>query len=256
MTPRHYLLLLLAMPALAQPGLDAPRIGYLRDASGQVRSLLGVRGNFLLSEPISGARSSAFSSSFGIVKTDEGIFLLDHQNQVVSRIESPGGEALFAFARDGAPAAAYFPQTSELYQLQEHSLVKMDCGFLGPEEPVRALSMPSPGELSLAIARGDATWLVTVAPGECKTLSEVLLPGVSGPLVLLPDRAIVYIDGPEAVLRRSDISETRFTINSVPAAVELAGPGWVHIRAADGSSWGLHVETDTPEVFRLPGGAQ
>jgi hypothetical protein len=243
-----------AAPALAQSGLDAPRIGYLRDATGAVRPLLGVRGNFLLSDPIlSEARSSAFGSSGGIIKTSESILFLDSNDQLLSRIESPPGEALFALARDGRPMAAYFPLTSELHRLEGQSLVNMACSFLRPDEPVRALSAPAHGELSLAVARGEAIWLVTIAAADCEILSETLLPGVTGSLALLPDSAIVYAGGQETVLRRSSMSETRFPLPAAAIAVELAGPGWVHVRCEDGSSWGLYVETEPPELFRLPG---
>ena len=60
----------LAPSGMSQSGLTPPRIGFVRDAAGNVRPLFGISGNFWLGEKVAaGALSVASSGSFSILKT-------------------------------------------------------------------------------------------------------------------------------------------------------------------------------------------
>ncbi|MCW5982479.1 MAG: hypothetical protein KIT09_30615 [Bryobacteraceae bacterium] len=248
---------LLAALLCAQSGLRAPRIGYVRDAGGAIRPLLGVRGNFLPGGPLfEGARAAAFSPGGGVVKTDEEVLILDAQQQVSAKLSAPAGDALFALDAGGAPAAAYFPQAAELYRFAGEELAKVECAALRPEDPVRAIAANAGGVILLAIERGEQLWMVSLRSKTGAIRSEVLLPGVSSALALLPGGAIAFADGAEAAVRRRDMSETRFPLAAPIGRLEPIGGEWVHLLSEDGRSWALRVSADSAELYRLPGGAR
>lgn len=93
----------LLFAALCSAQISAPRIGFVRDRNGALRSVEGVAGSFILGDAIAtGVLSASFKDRHGLAKTDnELLIFLD--GQVRQRREAPGGAASFGFDAQGRP---------------------------------------------------------------------------------------------------------------------------------------------------------
>lgn len=252
------ILLFSALAAPAQSGLGAPLVGWLRDQGGSLRPVIGIRANFILGDSVlEDVHSAAFSGRSGLVKTGEEIIVMDQQARIVDRQPAPPGEALFAFAGDGLPALVFLPETRELYRQRRRGLAPVAWSPLQVDGEVRAIALVAGAYVWLVTEREGALWLTRVTARDGQVRFEAMLPGISAPVLLRPDGALIYADGDELVVRAFDATERRVPLPVRVTGFEQMGEGWIHILGGPGSS-GLALRTtaDGESLYHLPGGSQ
>jgi hypothetical protein len=87
-------------------GLELPRKGCVVDASGGIRTLYGIRSNFVLGEPaMVGAVSAACSQRYIVARTELDVRILDPTGAPLASCELAGA-AVIGFAADAIYVAA------------------------------------------------------------------------------------------------------------------------------------------------------
>ncbi|MGI8742473.1 MAG: hypothetical protein ACR2NN_07860 [Bryobacteraceae bacterium] len=230
--------------AFAQPAIESPQIGWIT-SSGQLRPVIGLAANFVVGESI-GDRvvSSSFSGSFGLVKTDSSVLVLDRAAQVLFQTDADPGPALFAFATDGSPAFVYLAQTKSLLSWKSDHLETTAFELDGT---VLAI-----GNRDVIVKRDGGLWRVDLADG-----TQTPIPGVEGPVLPLSDGSLLYSDSQSFVLRQPDGTERRID-GAVPAAAfEQMGKDWVHVTEQDSTrQFAIRLELGREQLFQLPESAQ
>jgi hypothetical protein len=248
------LLSVIAMACLARAQTpETPRFGWLRDASGLLRPLQGFAANFVTGEAReSGVLSVASSGTWALAKTARELIVFDQAGAEAGRLAAPDGNALFAFALNGAPAAAFFPETG-LLLLWSGGRFETAGWKTGRDEEVLAVACPGGGVISFLVRRGDAVWRVDRAVPDGQVTREQALPGAGAPALLRPDGSVLYADGRALVLRSPQATEQRVELpGTVTALNEMAGD-WVCARLADRQVV-VSFSGARPRVFELPGG--
>ncbi len=252
------LLFLSALSGLAlcgQPALGPPALGFVRDASGAFRPVLGVRANFLLGLPVvERTVSAAFSGRAGLVKTEAEILVLDEAGRVIETGPAPPGTAQFAFDQNGRPSSVFFPVTGELFARAGLAWrrVPFEAGPGG--ENVAAVGPQERGSVSMLVRGEGELWLWRLSIRTGAVLHSRLLPGVLEPALLLPRETVVYAAEGGLAIRR-DGGEERFVALPFRAArLELMGDSRVHLVAEGGArDLVIHLSDDGPSWHELPG---
>ena len=243
--------------------LGPPRLGFVRDASGSLRAVIGVAGNFVLGSDLLGdLRSVGFSGRIGIATTDAELLVFDTRGQTVHQREIQGGEAHFAFDRGGRAALACVISTGDLFRWpspdrwKSPTMQRAAWSCRDVDGELLGLGQPRPGVVSMAVRRGDSVWMVHRRWEDGLVRFETMLPGVSEPLFIDPAGTVVYVDASELVVRRIDGSEQRLPRPFAVEAFEWMGGGWIRVRAAsDGPGAALRLDGEAPKLYRLPGGS-
>jgi hypothetical protein len=244
--------LLATASAWAQPTFSAPQLGYIRNG-GDIHRVVGLAGNFILSEATTTAViSSAFSSSLGFLKTRSQLVSLDSQNQVVSTHEAPGGPALVSFLA-GPSALVYFPASRSLYRWSGGHLdsLPFDASQLGGE----ALSMAGLDSDTAAflLRRDDGLWLIQIILSSGVLRSSQALPGVTAPALLLTDGSLLFTDPGDLVLRLVSGTETRYPLGAAVDSMEPMNDGWIHVRTRNLLHFALRLPAqDDGRLYALP----
>jgi hypothetical protein len=193
--------------ASAQPGILPPRIGFVYGATHSIRPMFGIAANFIAGDPIAAdVVSSAFSGSFGLLKTEDTVIVMDASGQTIVTLDAPSGSALFGFSRDGAPALAFFPSKKLL--LQWNGTAFDPVTFETPD-PVLSISSRDPGFADLIVQRDDTLWEVRIQLAGGLTLRQAALVGVRAPALLLASGDLIYRDSGGVVIRRPGQSEVQ-----------------------------------------------
>ena len=228
---------------------ETPRLGWLRDASGMLRPLQGFAANFVTGEAReSGVLSVASSGTWALAKTGRELIVFDQAGAQAGRLAAPDGNALFAFALNGEPAAAFFPETGALLLWSGGRFQTAGWKTEGDEE-VLAVA----GAISFLVRRGDQVWRVDRAVPDGQVTREQALPGVGAPVLLRPDGSLLYADGRALVLRSPEATEQRVELPGAVAALNEMAGDWVCARLAD-HQVAVSFSGATPRVFELPGG--
>lgn len=245
-------LLFSAATGLAQ--LGPPRLGCFLDQAGLLHSVYGVRANFSLGPVLeSGVLSAACSERFALVKTEQTLEWLDLDAQLSRRWAAPGGPALFGLSQDSVPALVYFPRTSEWFRLAQGELLPLAFDFTTADVGVLAIAQPDASWMAAVIARDGRLWLLKVRLADGQLEEETELAGVSAPLLLRPDGAMLFASEAELVLRTSNGAERRTPLPAHPAALYPMGSRWVHLGLAEpGGHLALLMLGDREELYRLP----
>ncbi len=245
---------LLACVAWTQ-GPDVPRLGWARSANGALRPIAGLAGNFVPGEPVVKETISAASSgAWTMAKTDRELIVLDRDGAERSRVPAASGGALFAFKPGGEPAAVYFPESGSLLLWSEGQF-RTASWRLSEDEPVLALACPSDGTISCAVRRGGLIWLVNRDDADGRILLERALPGVTAPLLLFADGAILSGDGSSLAHRMPDGFERRTELPGTVVSLAEMGDSWVTAATAK-RIFAVRLAGAVPAVFELPGGAE
>src|SRR5580693_3788001 len=78
---------LLSTAAWAQHALPPPQVGFIQDALGQVHIVNGLAGNFQVGAAVSsGIISAGYSGSFGLLKSDSVLIVVDQQGHGVASV--------------------------------------------------------------------------------------------------------------------------------------------------------------------------
>jgi len=244
------LLSAIAMACLARAQApETPRFGWLRDASGLLRPLQGFAANFVTGEAReSGVLSVASSGTWALAKTARELIVFDPAGAEAGRLAAPEGNALFAFALNGEPAAAFFPETG-LLLLWSGGRFETAGWKTGRDQEVLAVA----GAISFLVRRGEEVWRVDRAVPDGQVTREQALPGVGAPALLRPDGSVLYADGRGLVLRSPQATEQRVELpGALTALNEMAGD-WVCAHLADRQVV-VSFSGARPRVFELPGG--
>ena len=256
------LLVLVAAMSSAQSPLDWPRIGYLVDSGGALRPIHGTTANFILGEVLFNGNTSCASSAAGaLVKTPEEVILVGANGETKNRWAAPGGDALFAFHVDGAPALVFYLDGSRLMRVVEDRLeaVPLDMDRLGGA--IVAVAAPDGAGALLAVARGDEVWLVSLSTESGEVTGERLLAGVTGRVHLAADGSVLYMENGDLVCRGMDGAEKRFTLEAEVRSFAPLGSGWVavsvqHAGAEGLTRYGLRLDAGREGLYQLPEVAQ
>ena len=96
-------LCLCALSCAAQ--IRVPEAGLARFTDGSVRRVVGVSGNFAISESIlSGATRVSSSGRLSIAKLPDAVVVLDTGGKMTARLDAPAGDAVIGFDRRGGEA--------------------------------------------------------------------------------------------------------------------------------------------------------
>lgn len=132
------LITLTLLASLALPAqIAAPQVGYLRDRSGSLRTVLGVAGSLVLGDVIEEhVVAAGFGSSEGFAKTSNELIVIS-QGTIVQRFDAPSGGAFFYFDAKGRATAVYFPEAQELWKVRKGGFDR-EYNVYMPEPSARA----------------------------------------------------------------------------------------------------------------------
>lgn len=232
-----------------QPAITPPQLGWVRDAHTGLRPVTGIAANFILGDSVTdGVISSAFSGSFGIVKTDASLSVLDRDGQTVFRMDADSGAALFAFSDDGAPAFVYLAQSQTLFKWNTD---RLEPALFNPDlfnGSVQSIASPARDRAAAVVKREDGLWLVDLDLG-----TQTLLPGIEGPVLLRNNGSLLYAGEQGLMLRQAGRSEQPFDSSIAVATFEMMGKDWVHITERDSSRhFAVRLESGREQIYQLP----
>ena len=248
--------LLLAASLWAQNALAPPQVGFIQDGRGRVLPVHGVAGNFLLGRATSSkVVSAAFSGAFGILKTDSALLVTDSQGRAIAGVNAPEGPALFAFAPDGSPALAYFQSTHAFRVWDGHTFQSAgaDPASLAVQTVLSIYSLNS-ALAEVLVQREDGLWELGVQLETGVVVSQMSLPGVSAPALLVAGGGLVYRDAQGFIVRREDGSEKLIPAHlTAKIAFGQMGDGWVEVTdSGAGRLFAVNVQPGSERCFLLP----
>lgn len=216
--------MLFAGGAAAQIGV--PRVGCLIDGSQRLRPVLGIAGNFLIGEAVAeGVVAAACSDALTIIKREESLVI--RTGEVAGEHPAPAGTALFGWSPDGSQALVFFPASGGWVKVSARGVQPLEAPFL-PEGEVIAIGGPGRPD---ALVRKD---------GEAAT-----------PALLLPDGKRLTARSAELILTSNGNEDRTIALPGPVERLEWLGPGWVHIRLAEGGGR-LALSLEREQLYRLP----
>jgi hypothetical protein len=242
------LLALLSSAGWAQRSLAPPQVGFMQDSQGGIRPVTGLAGNFLVGRAAStGIVSAAFSGSFGMLKSDSALTVIDQQGRTVMSVDAPAGPALFAFAIDGSPALAYFQQSKTLAVWDGHTFRAVPLDI---DDTVLSISLPA----ALIVQRDSGLWELGVDLATGAIVWQTALPGVTAPVLMLASGGLVYRDAKGVVVRSVDGTEKHIAAH-LPASLAFGqmGDGWVQVTdLASGRLSAFNIQPGHEAYYLLP----
>jgi hypothetical protein len=242
----------------AQSTLAPPQVGFIQDRHQTVRLVNGVGGNFLVGgEVANGIVSAAFSGSFGMLKADSAIIVTDRLGHGLASVDAPPGSAVFAFSADGSPALAYFLHTNTLMRwngrtfqparLQTTSIAALD---------VLSIAAPNAGLAVLIVERKDGLWELRVRTATGEVESQVSLPGIRGPVLMLVSGDLFFTDAKGVAIRRQDGAEKHIAAQLPKSFVlQQMGQGWIELSDLEtGRMFAIRTTPGREQYYALPEG--
>jgi len=249
-------LLLASTLAAAQAGLTPPRIGFLRDSTGNVRALLGISGNFWLGAPVVGsAVSLASSGKASMLKTGESLRVLNALGHPLGRDWIASGPALFAFTPSGAPALAWLPDSGHLLRWNGLRFEPARTNLSELDGLVVSLAAPEPARAAFVVQRDQQLWRIDLSLFDGAILFAAALPGASAPALLLPDGSLVYTGKSAMILRDPEGHERTIAFNLAPVQFIPMGHDWILIETSQPHNQFV-LRLSTGALFQLPGVAE
>ncbi len=251
------LLTLLGMTAAgwAQSTLGPPRLGFIQDHD-EVRPVNGIAGNFLPGkESANGIVSAAFSGLFGFLKWDGVLGVIDKQGRQIAKVSAPAGPALFAFSEDGSPVFAYLEHNASLQVWDGHRFqpAELNAAALRATSVV-AVAAADSKLATFIVQREDGLWALSIRLATGAMVSQIALPGVAAPVLLLATGDMVYRDTHGVVVRHQDGSEKPIAVH-LPKSVAFSqmGDNWVQITdLATGRLSAVSVQPGHERYYLLP----
>jgi len=232
-----FLFLASGLATLAQSGLDAPQAGMMVDHSGALRALTGIAQSFIAGTAVrTGVLSAACRLSLCLAKTDTS--LLDARNASDPGISSPPGPALFAIHDQSA--LLYFPAARQFARYRDGEMQVVDWSVDGE---VIALHATSNGP-RFAVRRNDGVWIVALDGS-----IESALPADTVAVLLL-EGATIYSLPDAVVIRRTDGSETPFSLPDVTSFSQLS-ENYVQVSTSN-AIYALRTEGGREQISQLP----
>ena len=242
-----FVLMFASAAAVAQQNpVSAPVVGTVRDAAGGLRAVVGIAGNFIVSEAsISKAVSAAFSATAGLVKTDSSLLVLDASGQVVNRYDAPAGPALFAFDPSGAPALAY--SSGMLSRIEPGGLTAVN--WTGDAV---SIAMADQNSAWAVVRREAALWKIRIDLASGNVMGESLLVDVRGPVMLLAGGDLLFTRDNDVVVRDAGGVERMVPEAFDVDSFEPMGKDWIAVREAGGRLFAMRVTPRTLELYPIP----
>ena len=248
---------LFAHALFAQPGLAPPQIGIAADASGALRPLFGITGNFVWGDAITGSvNSAAFSGRFGLVKTDAALVVLDQKGRKLSSVDSGPGEALFAFSADGFPALAY--TAGALFQWTDGAFQQVSFDPLNIEGAIASVFSAGSDHAGLLVQNDQGLWDVRLNLASGVIDQQTAITDLIGPAMRLPSGDIVSNEPTGVVILRQDGTEVHLAAQ-LPASFSLSqiGEAWVQLTDDENTvQFAIRVSPGGEAIFQLPGADQ
>ena len=245
-------LTLVTTAAWAQRSLAPPQVGFIQDDHGQIHIVSGLAGNFLVGVAVSsGIISAAYSGSFGLLKSDSALIVVDRHGHGVASVVAPNGPALFGFASDGSPALAYFEQSKTLLVWDGHTF--RPAGPMVAEAPL-AIASVSATRAAMVVQRDTGLWELGVELANGAIMSQKALPGITAPVLMLASGGVVYRDAKGVVVRSQDGSEKLIAAN-LPETLAFGqmGNGWIQVSdLATGRLSAVNLQNGHQAYYLLP----
>lgn len=236
MTKYTFVLIATLANAWAQPAIAPPQIGFMLDATGALRPVSGLAGNFLLGAPIAkGVLSAAFSGLAGWMKTDSSLSVFDQQGHVITTSNAGSGPALFAFSSAGQPALAFLTTSSALLEWSAGKFVALplDPAALAAEAVI-SIGAPDADHAALLVQRQNALWDIRVSIATGQVDSQSALPNITAPALILAGSGISGIISSDAngvVVYQWNGSQVHIPAHLPNTfAFEQMGDGWIEVR--------------------------
>ena len=175
-----FAMILAALTARAQSGIERPQLGWMLDSTGNVRAVFGVPGATTLGDLVlSGALTMGCSARRCLAKTDSTLVafsgVASADNASDTSTDAPPGPALFAM--DGDAVWVYFVRSQQVFELRNGSLNPV---AFSPDGEVLSLRASS-NAVDFAIRRADGVWIERLSTLD-GTISKVdSLPRRCGP---------------------------------------------------------------------------
>jgi hypothetical protein len=246
--------------AMAQSGLTPPQVGFMQDAANSFRPVYGIAGNFLPGGVVTGnVVSSAYSGSYGLVKTNSALLVTDRTGSIVASSPQPDGPALFAFTQTGEPALAFLPAANTLLAWDGAAFnpAPFDPTTLAASA-VLSIGQPHWGHAAMIVQRADGLWGVQVQLSTGAIDAQAAIPGITGPILMLANDELVYSDVNGIVLRSSDRTDLHIKAQ-LPArfALQQMGDGWIQLRDLGSSrQFAIRTTRNREQYYQLPEGSQ
>ncbi|BDC49444.1 hypothetical protein F183_A17600 [Bryobacterales bacterium F-183] len=239
----------------ANSALESPRLGYLRLADGDVRSLRGMAGAFYLGERTAASvLQHAFNGSAG-VRTLEGSAEFLGPNGEVMRIARIDGEVR-AIGLSAIEDTAYVLTETELWRLSGQRADRYAAPDLQPGERIAGIS--GAGDyIDLAIVVEEQVTLRRYWVETGDSIIRHSFGGNAAQVLFLPHAMILWTESATVHLRRADGSEVSVDCGAEIASVASMSPQMVHVATVDGRQYALRISGDpvvpqTVEARLLP----
>jgi hypothetical protein len=245
----------MAAAAWAQTALAPPQVGFIQDGHGQIHPVNGVAGNFLLGGPAATkVLSAAFSGSFGLLKSSSALLVTDSRGHAIAGVDAPPGLALFAFSADGSPALAYFPQTASFRVWDGHTFQASGDSSSLAKQAVLSIAALNSAAATIIVQRPDGLFQLGVQLSTGAVVSQMSLPGVSAPALLVANGALVYRDAQGVVVRRPNGAENHIAAH-LPASVAFSQMGQAWLQVTDlgtGRLYAVSIQPGSEHYYTLP----
>ncbi len=232
--------------------LAPPQVGFIQDGHGQIHIVNGLSGNFVVGAAVSsGIISAGYSGSFGLLKSDSALIVVDQHGHGVASVVAPDGPALFAFAADGSPALAYFEQSKTLLVWDGHTF--RPEGPQGIQAPL-AIATLSSRQAEFIVQRDTGLWQLGVEIATGAIVSQTAIPGVTAPVLMPASGGVVYRDAQGVVVRRPDGSEKHIAAH-LPESLTFSqmGTGWIQVTdLATGRLSAVNIQPGHEQFYLLP----
>lgn len=226
----------------ANTALESPRLGYLRLANGDVRSLRGVAGAFYLGERTAASvQYHAFNGAVG-VRTLEGSAEFLGPSGEVMRIVRTEGEVR-GIGLSSIEDTAYVLTASELWRLDAQRADRYPVPDLAPGQRIAGISGAGDYVDLAVVEEGQVTmrrhWLDS---GE--SLIRQSFGGDATQVVFLPHVTTLWTSGSTLNLRRADGSAIEVDCGSDILSVAPMAKQMVHVTTADNRHFALRITGD------------
>ena len=245
------LLSFVSTAAWAQHALAPPQVGFIQDSRREIRPVIGLAGNFLVGRAASsGIVSAAFSGSFGMLKSDASLSVIDQTGHAIVSVDAPPGPALFAFSANGSPALAYFEQSKTLRAWDGRKF------HPGPriDQDVISIASLSLTLGALIVQRENGLWKLDIELASGAIVSQTALPGLTAPVLRLASGGLIYRDVNGLVLRREDGSEKHIAAHLPKSfAFGQMGDGWIQVTdLASSRLSAVNIQPGHERLYLLP----
>lgn len=237
--------------------LATPSVGYVRYASGDVRSIYGLQGNYIVGDsPLSSAEAVSFSEAGGLILRSGTLVLVDSKLATVATAEVHESSALLRI--DDAPetAVAWLPGARALVHWNGKSLAAASLSSIGERDTVTSVRKLDANTASLLVSKPDGTLArhrISLRTGELK--SSLAVPAACNSTWEDGSRIFCFSDRKLSVLSPvGDILQAFPLPVDGSIAIEQASARCLHLSGRTaGEDWLLHLDDKDLQLYQLPG---